>query len=44
MYKYSGNQLDIVYKTDKNHMRFLNRKHIVDRHALQLIHTIGESV
>lgn len=44
MYKYPGKQLNIVYKTDKNHVRLLNRKHNVDRHALQLILLIGKSV
>lgn len=44
MYKHSGKQLNIVYKTDKCHVRLLNRKHVIDRHALKLIHWIGESV
>lgn len=44
MYKHSGKQLNIVYKTDKYHVRLLNRKYVIDRHALQLIHWIGESV
>ena len=44
MYKFSDKTLNIVYKTEKNHVRLLNRKHFIDRHALRLIHLIGESV
>jgi hypothetical protein len=36
--------LNIVLKTIGIHVCLLNREHIVDRHALQVIHWIGESV
>lgn len=35
--------LNILYKTNKTHVCLLNRKHIVDHHALRLIRWIGES-
>lgn len=44
MCKYSNKQLNSVYKTDKNHVRLFNRKHVIDRHVFRLIHWIGESV
>lgn len=42
LYKFSGKQLNIVYKTATNHVYVLKSQHVVDRHALRLIHWIGE--
>jgi hypothetical protein len=33
-----------MHKNFGNHMCLLNREQVVDRHALQVIHWIGESV
>jgi hypothetical protein len=35
-------KLNIVHKTIVMRVCWLNREHVVDRHALQVIHWIGE--
>jgi hypothetical protein len=44
LFKISDEQLNIVHKNIGNHVCLLNREQVVDRHALNVIHWIGESV